>query len=394
MGIDSGSAFSRDVLRVEISGPKEDHLTVIDVPGMFENPTEGLTTKDDIELVKSMVRDYIKESRTIILAVAPCNADIANQKILTYAAEFDPEGRRTLGVLTKPDLLTENATKASIIGLVQGKRKDLYLGYCVVRNRGADDTSSSMEIRNQKEKEYFNSAPWNTLPADRLGIPALRSRIQSLLVDRTKSELPKVRGEIATKLRECHEKLLGLGDSRSSPEEQRRALGKVISRFMMLKHCGLDAYYSRDAVFQKQPQLKLVTRIREMNEAFSQIMHLKGHNMNFMADDGGGHGRDGNNGGHDNGKKDNLPGDDMDPGALYDGILSFAITEHDGSTLEGILTEPYICPQPRDGDIFKYLEEVYKSSRGSELGTVSLSVPSCFDFIYIFGFAPPSNSHI
>ena len=52
---------------MESSGPEEEHLTVIDVPGMFENETPGLTTTTDIELVKNLVEAYIKASRTIIL---------------------------------------------------------------------------------------------------------------------------------------------------------------------------------------------------------------------------------------------------------------------------------------------------------------------------------------
>ncbi|KAL7934311.1 P-loop containing nucleoside triphosphate hydrolase protein [Trichoderma chlorosporum] len=141
---DGGSAFSLDVLKVEISGPDADHLTVIDVPGMFETATPGVTTDSDIDLVKNMVKRYIHESRTIILAVVPCNGDIANQKILRLAAEADPQGKRTLGVLTKPDLAIENATKAVVCDLVNGKRRDLHLGYCVIKNLGADDTSGSM----------------------------------------------------------------------------------------------------------------------------------------------------------------------------------------------------------------------------------------------------------
>ncbi|KAI9896088.1 hypothetical protein N3K66_008988 [Trichothecium roseum] len=359
MGINSGSAFSRDVLRVELSGPEEDHLTVIDIPGMFENPTEGLTTESDIKLVKVMVKEYIKKPRTIILAVAPCNGDIANQKILTYAAQFDPEGRRTLGVLTKPDLVPENATKASIIDLVQGKRKDLHLGYCVVRNRGADDTSSSLEARNAKEKEFFSSAPWNTLPIDRLGISALRIRIQTLLVDRTRAELPKVREEISSKLGEFRAELSQLGQSRASSEEQRKFLGKTVSHFTMLKYCGVDAYYSRDSVFDEKSQLRLVTRIREMNEAFSRVMHEKGHETDFQPI-------------LDFIRKPRKASpeapDSPNSNSLYLTTLSFAITDqHD---LDDILAEPFWCPEAKQTFV-ESLESVYKLSRGSELGTFS-----------------------
>lgn len=75
-------AFSDDVLRVELSGPDHDNLSIIDVPGIFRVPTPGVTTKEDIELVKGMVRTYIEDEKTIILAVLAANVDLANQEIL------------------------------------------------------------------------------------------------------------------------------------------------------------------------------------------------------------------------------------------------------------------------------------------------------------------------
>ena len=98
-------AFSEDVLKVEICGPEADYLTVIDVPGIFRTTMEGLTTPMDRDLVKDMVKEYIKDSRTIILAVLPCTVDPATQEILELAGEYDESGERTLGILTKPDQL-------------------------------------------------------------------------------------------------------------------------------------------------------------------------------------------------------------------------------------------------------------------------------------------------
>ncbi|KKF97613.1 Interferon-induced GTP-binding protein Mx2 [Ceratocystis platani] len=105
MGEDSsnGSVFSEDILKIEICGPEEDYLTIIDVPGIFR-VAGGLTTPEDVALVRNIVTKYIKDKRTIILAVIPSNVDIATQEILSLAKEHDPQGERTLGILTKPDL--------------------------------------------------------------------------------------------------------------------------------------------------------------------------------------------------------------------------------------------------------------------------------------------------
>src|ERR1700753_1909149 len=95
--------FSEDVLCLEICGPAEEHFSVIDVPGIFRKTTEGVTTKEDQEMVRAMVWRYMKNPRSIMLTVIPANVDIATQEILSMAEEADNDGHRTLGVLTKPD---------------------------------------------------------------------------------------------------------------------------------------------------------------------------------------------------------------------------------------------------------------------------------------------------
>ena len=111
--------FSDDVLKIEICGPKQQHLSVIDVPGIFRNTTEGMTKDEDIEVVRNMVNRYMNNPRSVILAVIPANVDIATQEILKMAKKCDPNGERTLGVLTKPDLVDRGAENP-VVRLVQG----------------------------------------------------------------------------------------------------------------------------------------------------------------------------------------------------------------------------------------------------------------------------------
>ncbi|KAM0248561.1 hypothetical protein ACHAQJ_009410 [Trichoderma viride] len=378
---DGGSAFSLDVLKVEISGPKADHITVIDVPGMFETVTPGVTTESDIGMIKNMVKRYIQQSRTIILAVVPCNGDIANQKILRLAAEADPQGKRTLGVLTKPDLAIENATKAVICDLVKGKRRDLHLGYCVVKNLGADDTSGTMSTRHHQEQALFGQAPWNTLPSDRLGIPALRVRIGQLLMDRTRAEFPMVKNEIMANLKNSQKLLADMGESRATTDQQRVYVGKIASKFMQLKNYGLDAYYTRHTLFEDD-EMRLITRIRTINEAFSQIMHDKGHAKEFKEDD-----HDGEEQGSDDASpeddenSDNTssagPNDDSDRCSLYDDKVQFKIPGFGEEDLNGIVSDPYWCPKPETDNMLRHIQEQYLKSRGYEIGTFSSEMLPC-----------------
>ena len=97
-------AFARDVLSIDIEGPSRPQLTLVDIPGLIQTNTKEVT-KADVQLVAEITDQYISQPRTICLAVVSAAYDCANQKILTKVREVDPKGDRTLGIITKPDLL-------------------------------------------------------------------------------------------------------------------------------------------------------------------------------------------------------------------------------------------------------------------------------------------------
>ncbi|MCJ1306749.1 hypothetical protein MMC25_000392 [Agyrium rufum] len=72
-----GKAFSRDILHVEVSGPDRPHLTIVDLPGLIHSETKQQSASD-IELVQEVVQSYMKEPRSIILAVVSVKNDYAN----------------------------------------------------------------------------------------------------------------------------------------------------------------------------------------------------------------------------------------------------------------------------------------------------------------------------
>ena len=127
----SQSTFSDDLLSIELCGPDRQNLSIIDIPGIFRTQTEGVTTDSDMALVRRIMNRHIKDERTIILAVIPSNTDIATQEILSIAKDVDPKGLRTLGVLTKPDLIDKGGEE-NVMSLVEGKRNPLRLGYYIV----------------------------------------------------------------------------------------------------------------------------------------------------------------------------------------------------------------------------------------------------------------------
>jgi hypothetical protein len=184
--------FFNDVLRLEISGPDQEHLSVIDVPGIFKSTTEGVTTKSDILLVRNMVKGYMENPRSVMLTVIPSNVDVATQEILELAAEADPYGDRTLGVLTKPDLVDKGA-ESPVMDLMEGRSRPMKLGWHMIRNPGQKELSNVDLDRGVLEREFFRSfAPWSSINKEKVGIDSLRERLQEVLSSLVKSEFSKV----------------------------------------------------------------------------------------------------------------------------------------------------------------------------------------------------------
>lgn len=183
--------FSDDIFQLEICGPEEDHLSVIDIPGIFKNTTPGKTTKEDMEMVRKMVQSYMRNPRSVMLTVVPANVDIATQEIVEMAKELDPEGCRTLGVLTKPDLVDKGGEKG-IIDLVNGKIPGTKVQWSVVRNPGQMELKDQNADREAEKLFFQDTSPWNTIDKNRTGIDALRARLRDVITDHTRREFPKV----------------------------------------------------------------------------------------------------------------------------------------------------------------------------------------------------------
>lgn len=102
------------------------HLNIIDVPGIFKKITQGLTTKSNINMIKSMVHIYIQNPRSVILIIIPANINITIQEILKIAKEINPNEYKTLKILTKLNFVDKNAESA-VVDLIKGRKYKLSL---------------------------------------------------------------------------------------------------------------------------------------------------------------------------------------------------------------------------------------------------------------------------
>lgn len=90
------------------------NLTLIDLPGLTKVAV-GDQPADIEKLIRSMIMEFITLDNCLILAVSPANSDIANSDALKLAKEVDPQGLRTIGVITKLDLMDEGTDAREIL---------------------------------------------------------------------------------------------------------------------------------------------------------------------------------------------------------------------------------------------------------------------------------------
>jgi hypothetical protein len=97
-----GNFSSKDIPRIELSGPTQPHLTIVDLPGFIQT-SNIYQAQEDVDAIAEIAYHYMKSSRTIILAIVSAAYDYAIQPVLKKAREVDPRGIRTIGIITKPD---------------------------------------------------------------------------------------------------------------------------------------------------------------------------------------------------------------------------------------------------------------------------------------------------
>ncbi|KAM5347300.1 hypothetical protein ACJ41O_010305 [Fusarium nematophilum] len=354
----SGSAFSKDVLVLEIAGPTQEHFSVIDVPGMFKRTTQGLTTKEDISLVDNMVQGYMANPRSVMLVVVPCNADIATQEVLEVAEDLDPEGDRTLGVLTKPDLM-DKGSENDVVELIENKRHQLKLGWHLLRNPGQAELADTTKSRNSLEDDCFDQCtPWNALDKTKVGIEALRIRLQDILAAHIRREFPKVKSEISEKLRKANQARESLGPRRRTTFEQTQFLMDIAVRFQEITSSALRAHYGVADFFGRDDSSRLATAVVNRGETFAAVMLESGHKFRFGDSDQVG----------------DITELKLDGLSLLgeNNISSRLVT--DSSDIQDLVAGGNNISKPHRHDILGWLKSVYRRSRGFELGTFDSSI--------------------
>jgi hypothetical protein len=118
----------------------------------------------------------MKEPRSIILAVVSAKNDFANQIVLKLARDADPSGKRTLGIITKPDTLAAGSeSETMFVSLAKNQDVEFRLGWHVLKNMDMDKGQWTLKQRDTEEQEFFSQGIWIDLPRSLVGIDSLRT---------------------------------------------------------------------------------------------------------------------------------------------------------------------------------------------------------------------------
>lgn len=281
MGLtEHGSAFSKDILRVEISGPSQPQLTIVDLPGLIHSESKSQTAQD-VDLVTVLVKSYMKSPRSIILAVVSAKNDFANQIVLKRAREVDPEGLRTLGIITKPDtLLGGSESEAVFVSLARNEQVEFKLGWHVVKNQDLGKGEFDPETRDREETEYFAISSFSALPAGSRGVSRLRKRLSKVLFNQIRRQLPNLIEDIEQGSASCEAALEKLGPARATIEEQRTLLLDLSEAFQSLCRDAIKGPYDDpffgDGLTAAGKEKRLRAVVRNMQMEFANIIETEG----------------------------------------------------------------------------------------------------------------------
>lgn len=209
----SGVGISHELITLEITSPEVPDLTLIDLPGITRVAL-GNQPQDISLQIKILIKKYIKRQQTINLVVVPCNVDIATTEALSMAQEVDPEGDRTLGILTKPDLVDKGSEK-SVMNVLQNLTFPLKKGYMIVKCRGQQEIMNNLSLAEATRKElmFFQSHPHFRvfLEEKKATVPHLAERLTAELIAHIRKSLPSLESEIRERHQGATEELRRCG---------------------------------------------------------------------------------------------------------------------------------------------------------------------------------------
>lgn len=211
-----------------------------------------------------------------MLVVIPATQDVATIEALEWAARYDPSGRRTIGVITKPDLIDKGAER-EVASVLNNRRKPLKLGYIMVKNRSQKEVEEHVSVQQARENEYefFSNHPvFSKMSRSYFGVDNLVKKVTGVLVSRLHDELPKMRSEVVQMLGKTTQELQDIGKGAGdTPAEANMTLMRIVFEYNNLLTESSAGRYVDKRLWS--PSLRLCTRVRNVYDEFKSKIESK-----------------------------------------------------------------------------------------------------------------------
>ncbi|XP_056609451.1 dynamin-3 isoform X2 [Triplophysa dalaica] len=226
----SNKGISPVPINLRVYSPHVLNLTLIDLPGMTKIAV-GDQPVDIEHQIRDMIMQFITRDSCLILAVTPANTDLANSDALKVAKEVDPQGLRTIGVITKLDLMDEGTDAREIL---ENKLLPLRRGYIGVVNRSQKDIDGRKDIRAAlaAERKFFLSHPSYRHMAEKMGTTHLQKTLNQQLTNHIRDTLPGLRSKLQSQLLSLEKEVEEYKNFRpDDPTRKTKALLQMVQQF-------------------------------------------------------------------------------------------------------------------------------------------------------------------
>ncbi|XP_075952227.1 interferon-induced GTP-binding protein Mx-like [Anarhichas minor] len=273
-----GVGISDDLISLEIASPDVPDLTLIDLPGITRVAVKDQPVNIG-DQIKRLIQKFITKQETISLVVVPSNVDIATTEALKMAQEVDPDGDRTLGILTKPDLV-DKGTEESVVEIVRNEVIHLKKGYMIVKCRGQKEITERVSLTEatEREKAFFNEhLHFQTLYNEgHATVPKLAEKLTLELVQHIQRSLPQLEEQIKKKLTETQAKLDKCGSG--PPADAAERLGFLIDRVAAFTQDAIRLTTGEDIKFGGK--LNIFAILRQQFAAWKNTIEFSGITFN------------------------------------------------------------------------------------------------------------------
>ncbi|KAH9084930.1 hypothetical protein Ae201684P_002162 [Aphanomyces euteiches] len=223
----------------------------------IEKETDRMTGKNkgisNKPITLKVFSPFVLNLTLVDLPGPSANTDLANSDSLKMARAIDPEGQRTIGVLTKLDLM-DDGTDA--MEMLQGRVIPLKKGYVGIVNRSQADINNGVGIRDSvaKEQTFFKSHPAYRGIASRMGTQYLSKSLNTILMHHIRDCLPDIKSRISSMLNELDLEMDGMGNPTDSMSKT--ALGATL--LQLISHFSSSFINSLDG---RQPNANDMTEL-------------------------------------------------------------------------------------------------------------------------------------